>query len=121
MSKRYTEAEQQQAVERLKEILPEGSTVHTVLRHVSQSGMLRRIDLYRFVAVPPEKKQWEDDPDVQILWLTGDAARVLNLRRHRDREGLEVGGCGMDMGFHVVYELARRLFGDGYALNQKWL
>jgi len=32
-----------------------------------------------------------------------------------------VTGCGMDMGFHLVNSLAYILFGDGYALDQRWL
>jgi hypothetical protein len=32
-----------------------------------------------------------------------------------------VQGCGMDMGFHVVYSLSQTLFNDGYALKQRWL
>ena len=30
-------------------------------------------------------------------------------------------GCGMDMGFSLVYELAHCLFRDGYALRHEWL
>jgi hypothetical protein len=34
---------------------------------------------------------------------------------------VKVHGCGMDMGFHAVYELSGALFGDGYSLKHKWL
>ena len=37
------------------------------------------------------------------------------------REGVKVGGAGMDMGFHLVYNLAAVLFDDGYALEHKWI
>ena len=32
-----------------------------------------------------------------------------------------VGGCGMDMGFHMVYTLASVLYGDGYALKERYI
>ena len=32
-----------------------------------------------------------------------------------------VGGCGMDMGFHLVYTLSRELFDDGYYVKHEWL
>jgi hypothetical protein len=27
----------------------------------------------------------------------------------------------MDMGFHAVYTLCRKIWGDGYYLNHRWL
>ena len=32
-----------------------------------------------------------------------------------------VGGCGMDMGFHLVYTLASVLYKDGYALTHRYI
>ena len=32
---------------------------------------------------------------------------------NRKAEAIRVGGCGMDMGFHVVYNLSRALYRDG--------
>ena len=37
-------------------------------------------------------------------------ARAAGFRWDEKREALAVGGCGMDMGFHVVYSLARALY-----------
>lgn len=67
-----------------------------------------------------------------IGWL---AARAMGDTFDSDRQGLKVGGCGMDMGFHVVYGLGRTLYpkgvkkgyagrpeGDGgYAFKHTWL
>jgi hypothetical protein len=41
-------------------------------------------------------------------------------------DGYKVGGCGMDMGFHLVYTLASVLFPEdrktgGYKLNHEWI
>jgi hypothetical protein len=98
--------------------LKEGDTVYTVLRSVSSSGMSRTISL----KVAREGR---------ILDLTYFASDVLGwpLVEKNGSRALRVGGCGMDMGFHTVYTLARVLFGDkyegqefdaGYSLKQAW-
>jgi hypothetical protein len=45
----------------------------------------------------------------------------LSLRDTDQGNGLVVGGCGMDMGVHVIYNLAYKLYGDGYKLKSEWL
>jgi hypothetical protein len=93
--------EQAEAVTRLREILKPGDTVYTVLRHVSSSGMSRDIDLYVFR---------DDKP----FWLTGYAATATGQRRAPKGSGIRIGGCGMDMGFALVYGLSRTVFADGF-------
>jgi hypothetical protein len=93
--------EQAEAVEHLRALLSPGDTVFTVLRHVSSSGMSRDIDLYIL-------------RDNEPLWLSGYAGRALGYRRHPQRDAIRVGGCGMDMGVHLVYSLSRTLFPDGH-------
>jgi hypothetical protein len=94
-------AEKAEACERLRELVKPGERVYCVLRHVSASGMQRRIDFYTI------------GEDKRPIYLSGYIATALGMRRH-DKQGLVVNGCGMDMGFHVVYELARTLWPDGY-------
>ncbi len=116
MTKKQTEREE--AIGRLREWLKPGDTVFCILRHRSASGMSRTIALVKMV-----------DGDPQFLAF--NAAVALGWRFDRQREGVKVGGCGMDMGFHLVYELASVLFprvaGDadgvsgGYALKSVWL
>lgn len=89
--------------------VPEGSTVFTILRHVSSSGMTRHIGL---VVIKGN--------DV-IYHPNHSASTILRLRQNKDKDGVIVGGCGMDMGFHLVYELASAVYGDGYKLNHRWL
>lgn len=95
----------------------EGDTVYTVLRSVSSSGMSRKISL-------------KVAKDGKILDLTYYAAIVLDwpLVEVNGSRALRVGGCGMDMGFHTVYSLARGLFREegntkdaGYSLTQAWV
>ena len=87
--------------------------VHTVLRHVSQSGMSRDISL----------KTVEDG---QIRDITYTVAIALG-EKPKDKNGqrvIRVNGCGMDMGFHLVYSLSSVLYPNedraGYKLSQEW-
>lgn len=112
---KYTATERAEATAELRKLLPPGSTVYTVLRHVSASGMSRRIDLYLIANNKPR-------------YLTGYAARAMGYRQHK-HGGLVVSGCGMDMGFHLVNSLSYALHGmddsgkyrAGYTLAHEWL
>lgn len=120
------------AIAHLRTILKPGDTIQTVLVHVSRSGMYRHIkivyngnDISGYVAAALEYK-----------WISSGAVGV--------------GGCGMDMGFHIINSLSYALFHeykctgkgcqsaahvnsprkpyrkginhkDGYALKQRWL
>ena len=98
---RYTKAEIEKATNELKAILKPGDTIHTILRHVSRSGMSRSISL--FVIKKNER-----------LDITYWASRVLEDRIDQKNYGIVTTGCGMDMGFHLVYNLSRRLFPKGF-------
>ena len=93
--------EQVEARRRLQGWLSPGDTVYTVIRSVAKSGMSRRLDLYRLE---------QDEP----LCLTGNVAILCDLTFPRHGEGLRVDGCGMDMGFNTVYNLAATLWPDGF-------
>ena len=94
--------EREQAVAELREVLKPGDVVQTILRHVSKSGMTRHISL---VIV-------RDGEVRDISWLTAKALEMpVNRGNH---EGIKIGGCGMDMGFSLVYSLSRALWPDGF-------
>lgn len=102
------ELQEAEAILHLREVLKPGDTVYTVLRHVSRSGMSRNIDLY-YIA---------DNRPVWISAYVGHAIGSPQSRKNWERsQGLTVGGCGMDMGFHLVYSLGRVLFRDGFKVN----
>ena len=95
-----------EALADLREIFPVGTEVRTILRHASRSGMTRAISV-----ISPGLR------DVSYL-----VSRVTGFKMDPKHEGLKVGGCGMDMGYHVVYSLSRALYRDaGYALRHRWL
>lgn len=87
-------------VEDLRAILKPGDTVFTILRHVSRSRMYRAIDLYVF----------RDNEPRRITW---SAAQLLEGYDHR-HDAAKASGCGMDMGFHLVYSLSSCLYRDGF-------
>lgn len=112
--------ERAEAREKLRAIVDPSKKIYTMLRHVSASGMSRDISL--FVV--------EGDTLRNITHL---AAQALG-ERVRDIHGqwaIRVGGCGMDMGFHLVWNISWVLYstGDlaadnanrvGYVLRQEW-
>ena len=94
-------AEQERDKERLREMVKPGDTVYTVLRHVSRSGMYRVIDLLVIKDNEPQR-------------ITGLAADLLEGYDSRHR-GAKASGCGMDTGFHLVYNLSRVLNPGGFS------
>lgn len=110
---KISKSERDEALARLREWYPKGSTVYTILRHRSRSGMQRIIGLVALRA--------EDDGSIVDRHPNYAASVVLGMTADKNRDGIKVGGCGMDMGFHVVYELSGALYGDGYALKHRWL
>lgn len=94
-------AERADAQDRLRALLAPGDTVYTVLRHVSASGMTRHIGAVIMVDGAP-------------MDMSGLVARAIGERFHPRNGGVVMGGCGMDMGFHLVYVLSRVLYPDGH-------
>lgn len=105
-------ADRAEAIAKLQEILKPGDTLHTILRNVSQSGMSRVISVV---------KTTEDGEIICLDWHIDRAGLYKRTPASSRHDGLKVGGCGMDMGFAVVYDVAQAVFQDGYALKQRWL
>jgi hypothetical protein len=130
------DAERAEARTELRALLKPGDTVYTVLRHVSRSGMYRRISAYIMRDAGPEYKGKDRYypyylDRLLILAGIGDAPRGRG-------DGVGVSGCGMDMGFHLVYNLGMFTWPNGtdkphgtrngkpdsdggYALQQRWI
>lgn len=131
-----TKQERAEALEMIQKFVKPGDTVYTVIRSVSKSGMSRCMDVYAFYL--------DDKGRIQKQYLTGWCVKLglgsQSLEQWRKGAGMRVNGCGMDMGFHVVYSLGRMLYpkGDGkfktgrngdkgvetdggYLLRQEWI
>ena len=91
----------------LRELLPIGSTVHVVLRSVSETGMSR---VMTFHVVTEDR---------DLLDITRRVALVTNnsMTGQGFRYGMRIRGVGMDMAFAAVYELACALHPSGYDLK----
>lgn len=98
--KQQAENERNEAKEKLRGWLKPGDTVFTILRHVSRSGMMRHISLVANV-------------EGETMDITYWAAKAMGDKL-ADDGGIKVGGCGMDMGFSLVYSLGRTLYPDGF-------
>jgi hypothetical protein len=89
----------EQVLQEMRETLKPGDTVYTLLRNVSRSGMSRVISLFIV-------------RDNRIRCIDYRVSIILGDKQ--TKEGIKVNGCGMDMGFHLVYTLGRYLFPDGF-------
>ena len=97
----FSKAEQDEFSAKLREMLKPGDTVYTTVRHVAPSGMSRVINV---TAIR------NNEPD----WLSYWVAAALRWPFDNRREGVRVSGCGMDMGYHLIYELSAHLFPTGF-------
>lgn len=91
---------------------PKGSTVFLILRKRSSSGMSREIGVVTFK---------RDGSNLIDLHPNHAVSVILGLRRNKNGDGVHVSGAGMDMGMHLVTNLAARLYGDERALKYRWL
>lgn len=92
---------QAEARARCLEWLKPGDIVYTSVRHVAKSGMTRWIRVYLI----------NDNSPRDISYTVADA---LGWKFDENYDAVKVGGCGMDMGFHLVYTLSSILFPNGF-------
>lgn len=98
--------ERNEAIEQLRKWIAPGSTVYTILDHVSRSGMSRTIR----VIVPYVRDDGSID-HIHPNWAVGKALDLRHAKRNGFvQDGLVIGGCGMDMGFHLVYLLSHAIY-----------
>lgn len=111
----------QDDINRLKAwIAANNYTVYTVMRSVARSGMSREISVVIPVVVGcdggiPQVRQFVH-PSYTIAGLLGRSYSEKN-----GHNSVVCHGCGMDMGFDLVYNLSSVLYGDGYKIHQEWI
>jgi len=89
----------------LKKLFTVNKIIYCKLDHVSQSGMTRHISFY--VA----RKN-------RIIDISLHISNVTKHKRSKNG-GLIVGGCGMDVGFAVVYNLGYCLYPKGFRSSER--
>jgi hypothetical protein len=93
------------AKDHLLTILKPSNKVYTTVHKISSSGMSRTMGAYVVVG----------EEITCINWYI----EKLGLFKRNDQGHLKVNGCGMDMGFHLVYNLGRVLFPEGFTGYQR--
>lgn len=93
------EQERAEARDRLRDLLASVDVIYTVLTHTSRDGMSRAI-----------KPVISTHPD-GVRDITHLVAAATGDKIHRNG-GITMGGCGMDMGFALVYNIGRTVIGD---------
>lgn len=105
------QAEYDKAIAQLREWIKPGDTVYTVLRHVSRSGTSRHISVVLLQPNAEDPARPIDlHPNYSVSVVTG-----YPLVRGGASDAIKIGGCGMDMGFQLIYQLSHALYGEGYA------
>ena len=92
----------------LRGLFPPGSKVFCTVTRVASSGMSRNIRA--FAMIPGTDTHGPEPRDVSDAVATVIDARSGN-------GGVTMGGCGMDMGFALVYELSHALYPDGFGIE----
>lgn len=117
LSKRaLKELEKNESIERLLKLIGDDKkpVIYTILRSVSSSGMSRDISLV-----------YIKNGDPYFITYSASCALGDRLVSRNGSDAIRVNGCGMDMGFHLVYNLSSVLFkGEeraGYKLSHRWL
>lgn len=96
-------------IETLRQWAPKGTRIYTVLRSVARTGMSREIGVVVY-----------DPTEGNFRHIDSMTAHIVGLPLGK-RDGVRVPGCGMDLGFWLVAELAQAIHGDERALTHSWL
>jgi hypothetical protein len=103
----------------LSDYLNQTSTVYTVSRGVSSSGLTQYVSV--MVA------GLDDSNKADLYNITWHVSNVLGEKLH-DRNGhrvIKLQGGGMDLGFNLVYNLSSVLYAGqeraGYVLKHRWM
>ena len=92
MIKDQTQAEALMSLQHIKY----HSTIYSIIKHVSKSGMTRHISFFYI-------------EDNEPHYITNKISDLLGYRMNKHHDALVVGGCGMDMAFSVVNNLEDQL------------
>lgn len=98
-----------QDIIRMKEVLEKADyAIYTKLNHVTQSGMTRFISVICII----------DNRPYDYSYLV---SKILDSKISNLHGGIKVGGCGMDMGYHLVSNLSYALYETDDKINQRWI
>jgi hypothetical protein len=84
----------------LHHMLPPGSTIWSLHRRSSASGMTHWFDFYTI-------------RDNELIWLTYQICIACRYPYDTKHEALKTTGGGMDMAFQVIYNLGQAMWPEG--------
>jgi len=115
--KAIAEQDKQEAIKWLKDNIAQDAVIYTTLNKVSASGMFRKITLFTVIKGDIVNLNW------YYLRAMGQSIGKTSTSRNSWETGVAVSGCGMDMGYHLVSNLAYILTdGKEYkGLKHRWL
>ena len=114
--KALKELEKNESIARLLKLIGDDKkpVIYTILRGVSSSGMSRDISLV-----------YIKNGDPYFITYSASCALGDRLVSRNGSDSIRVHGAGMDMGFHLVYNLSSVLYAGqdraGYVLSHRWL
>lgn len=88
----------------LRELISDNSKIYIICRKVAPSGMSRLLSFHVI-------------KDNELYCINYPISKLLGYKFGKV-DGLKITGCGMDMGFFVVNQLANKL---GIELKHTWL
>ena len=123
MEKETAVSDKDRSREHLRKLLPPGATVYTVPMRCAPSGMTTHIKT--LIAVP--RNTVDGATPFEVVDISWDVAKAIGGTWNEKTRSITVGGCGMDVGFYLVYTLSRILWQDGtgvgagYAIKHQWI
>lgn len=103
-----TQIDRDNAIEKLRELVPQGATIYVLLRRKNALGTCRWLEFYHI-------------RDNELRCITWDVAQAIDGPYCRQHDALRVTGAGLDVGYASVDHLSQVLFGTGHMLRHKWL
>lgn len=89
---------QEEAIVRVREWCPPGTTIYCILRHITKSGETQVID-FKVIT------------NGEVLHIGYDVALAIGWSYDQRYEGVRVYVVGMDAGHHAIHTLSYRLHG----------
>ena len=103
-----TKLERDNAIKKLRELVPQGATIYVLLRHKNKLGTCRWLEFYVV-------------RDSDLKRITWDVTQAIDGTYCREHDALQVTGAGLDVGYASVDSLSHVLFGTSRALRHQWL
>lgn len=90
------------------EYIQKSGTIYVISNHTAASGMSRVLKLVYVL-------------NNEILTVPSGLMEKAGFKWNKKHGGWKIAGCGMDMGFAMVYAFCLTHYDNGYAVKHCWL